>query len=98
MSQEPSNINWQPNTDRKTLKLRAEIISKIRDFFKKNGVLEIDTPVMAHAPVTDPYLQALEITPKYNSQKGVSTFVSVFLVKILLQSFPKCKLFYEGVS
>lgn len=69
MSQEPSNINWRPNADIKTLKLRAEIISKIRYFFKKNEVLEIDTPVMAHAPVTDPYLQALEITPEYNSQK-----------------------------
>jgi elongation factor P--(R)-beta-lysine ligase len=69
MSQEHNNShnnshnNWRPNTDIKTLKQRANIIAKIRDFFSKRGVLEIDTPLMAHAPVTDPYLEALKVNP-----------------------------------
>lgn len=58
-----SHNNWRPNTDIKTLKQRANIIAKIRNFFSKKGVLEIDTPLMAHAPVTDPYLEALKVNP-----------------------------------
>lgn len=91
MSQEHSNINWQPTADIITLKLRAEIISKIRCFFKKNGVLEIDTPVMAHAPVTDPYLQALEINPEHNLQKKLYLQTSPeYAMKRLLSAGSGC--------
>jgi lysyl-tRNA synthetase class 2 len=41
------------------LRLRAEILAKIRAFFAERGVLEVETPLLASAPVTDLHLQAL---------------------------------------
>ena len=41
------------------LRLRAEILAKIRDFFAKREVLEVETPLLASAPVTDVHLHAL---------------------------------------
>lgn len=35
---------------------RAEIIQKVRDFFKARSVLEVETPIMAHASSTDCHL------------------------------------------
>ena len=45
-------------------KLRAQIIGKIREFFANENILEVDTPLMMPAPVTDPYLEAFGICPK----------------------------------
>jgi lysyl-tRNA synthetase class 2 len=42
-----------------SLRLRAEILAKIRAFFADCEVLEVETPLLAGAPVTDLHLQAL---------------------------------------
>lgn len=40
--------------------LRARLLGRIRAFFHKRGVLEVDTPILGLAPVTDPHLSALK--------------------------------------
>ena len=42
-----------------SLRLRAEVLAKIRAFFTDRGVLEVETPQLAAAPVTDLHLHAL---------------------------------------
>ena len=41
------------------LRLRAEILTRIRAFFAERKVLEVETPLLASAPVTDLHLHAL---------------------------------------
>jgi lysyl-tRNA synthetase class 2 len=43
-------------------RLRATVLQKIRQFFAERNVLEVDTPLLAEAPVTDPYIQAVQAT------------------------------------
>jgi len=50
---------WRPTASLKALRLRAEILAKIRVFFAERGVLEVETPLLASAPVTDLHLHAL---------------------------------------
>lgn len=50
---------WQPTISNRNLQKRAEILAQVRRFFSDRGVLEVETPLLAHAPVTDPYLEAL---------------------------------------
>ncbi len=47
---------WQPSAPVANLLKRAEILSKIRRFFADRGVLEVETPAMSHAAVTDVHL------------------------------------------
>lgn len=51
--------NWQPSANIETLRQRAHIIQFIRNFFIQRGVLEVDTPVMCHTSVTDPFIQSI---------------------------------------
>ena len=44
------------------LRKRAEFLQKIRAFFAARDVLEVETPLLAHAPVTDPYIDAVQTT------------------------------------
>ncbi|PCS23810.1 elongation factor P--(R)-beta-lysine ligase [Candidatus Enterovibrio escicola] len=47
---------WRPTSNIDTLKTRALLIRKIRQFFLERDVLEVDTPAMSHAAVTDIHL------------------------------------------
>jgi lysyl-tRNA synthetase class 2 len=52
------NQSWQPTASLKNLQLRAEIFQKIRAFFAERKVLEVETPLLSHATVTDLHLQS----------------------------------------
>lgn len=52
--------SWQPSADIKTLRARAEILQKIRAFFAERGVVEVETPALSAATVTDLHLASFE--------------------------------------
>ena len=51
-----SNVLWQPSADIETLRERAAIIRRIREFFYARDVLEVETPSLSAASVTDVHL------------------------------------------
>lgn len=59
---------WQPNASVPTLLKRAAIMAEIRRFFSDRGVLEVETPCMSQATVTDVHLVPFEthlVAPGY---------------------------------
>lgn len=53
-------MNWQPTASIEQLKSRAKVIQIIRQFFANRDVLEVDTPAMSHATVTDIHLHTFQ--------------------------------------
>lgn len=51
---------WQPTAPMANLLKRAKIVNEIRHFFADRGVLEVETPTMSQATVTDVHLRAFE--------------------------------------
>lgn len=62
-------MNWRPGATKRGLQQRAELLKDIRRFFEARGVLEVETPLLAAAPVTDPHLQALAVPHPCGSGK-----------------------------
>src|SRR5262245_32674702 len=56
--------NWQPSASIENLRQRARIIASIREYFSQHNVLEIETPQLAPATVTDPHLNSIAV-PDY---------------------------------
>lgn len=52
-------MTWQPTISITHLKARAEIYAKTRAFFAVRSVLEVETPLLSQATVTDPHLTSL---------------------------------------
>jgi len=55
-----SESDWRPSAAAEALRRRAELLAAVRDFFRKAGVLEVETPVCSGFAATDPALDSLE--------------------------------------
>lgn len=66
-SKNNDSTGWQPTAEIETLRQRARMLSDIRAFFQERGVMEVETPVLSHATVTDPYVIGI---PAYFSEIG----------------------------
>ncbi|MDX9740480.1 MAG: EF-P lysine aminoacylase EpmA [Gammaproteobacteria bacterium] len=51
--------DWRPQADMRALRMRAEVLARIRAFFAARDVLEVETPVLSQHAVTDPHLHSL---------------------------------------
>jgi elongation factor P--(R)-beta-lysine ligase len=62
MSAPDSGSLWRPRASAATLALRAALLARTRRFFEERGVLEVDTPLVVRAPVSDPHIHSVEVT------------------------------------
>ncbi len=52
--------NWQPTASIEQLRQRATLMASIRQFFAERQVMEVDTPAMSRATVTDIHLHTFQ--------------------------------------
>lgn len=97
--------DWQPSATLETLCLRARLLSSIRAFFERRGVLEVETPILSAAAVTDPNLASLNV--RYTgpgAPRGRTLYLHTspeFPMKRLLAAgsgsiYQICKVFRDG--
>lgn len=53
---ESKEAHWRPSASLALLRKRAVILEKIRHFFSERHVLEVETPLLSHHTVTDPFV------------------------------------------
>jgi lysyl-tRNA synthetase class 2 len=53
---------WRPTCTISVVKARAALLASIRAFFLARDVIEVETPVLASAPVTDPFIEAFSVS------------------------------------
>lgn len=54
-----STDDWRPSADVAALRLRARMLRETRDYFAEQEVMEVETPILARATVTDVHLASL---------------------------------------
>lgn len=50
---------WQPSATVEQLRKRAQLLKLIRDFFHARDVIEVETPLLCHTSVTDPFIESI---------------------------------------
>ncbi len=53
------NDNWKPGASLHALQQRARVLQSIRAFFAQRDVLEVETPILSDAAITDPQLESM---------------------------------------
>jgi lysyl-tRNA synthetase class 2 len=82
-----SLADWQPTATLAALQTRAKIIQTIREFFIARNVLEVETPTLSHATVTDLHLHSLQASSPLDTQKYYLQTSPEFAMKRLLAAY-----------
>lgn len=97
--------DWRPTATLETLQLRAELLARVRAYFEREGVLEVETPMLSCAAATSPHLASF--SSHYfgpGARSGTTLFLHTspeFPMKRLLAAgsgsiYQVCKVFRDG--
>jgi lysyl-tRNA synthetase class 2 len=53
--------DWQPTAALETLRLRAQLLARVRRFFAQRAVLEVETPMLSAAATPAPHLDSFSV-------------------------------------
>lgn len=87
------NRDWRPSCGGDMLHQRAELLRKLRDFFHRHNILEVDVPVLGMSTVTDPHIQSL--STECGEQRLYLQTSPEFAMKRLLATY-KHSIYYLG--
>ena len=76
--------DWRPSASLAALRLRASLLARAREYFAATGALEVETPVMVQAAVTDLHLESLEVRRADGSRAGFLHTSPEYAMKRLL--------------
>jgi len=99
--------DWRPTAPIENIRLRAELLAKTRQFFAARDVLEVETPLLSAATVSDPHLQSF--STRYNgpnlpadTQLYLQTSPEAAMKRLLAAGsgsiYQICKAFRDGES
>src|SRR5262249_20741271 len=73
-------MSWHPAATRAMLEGRARLLAQARRFFGERGLLEVDTPIVVNAAVTDVHIHSARVHfEPYSSNAPVSEPRAFFL-------------------
>jgi len=93
--------HWRPAARLEVLRLRAQLLETVRGHFVATGALEVETPVLVGAAVTDVHLESLEVRRGDGSSVGFLQTSPEYAMKRLLCAgapdlFQVARVFREG--
>jgi len=96
--------DWRPAGPIENICYRAEVLRKTRDFFSQRGVMEVETPLLCSASVTDPHLHSLGCPLRIPGRGELRYYLQTspeYAMKRLLAAgsgpiFQICKAFRDG--
>jgi elongation factor P--(R)-beta-lysine ligase len=65
------DADWRPGATPVRLQARAALVARTRAFFAARGVLEVDTPLLVNAPVSDVHIHSAAV--QLAAERGAST-------------------------
>ena len=80
----PASHAWRPTATFETLRLRAQLLERARTHFARSGALEVHTPVLVRAAVTDVHLESLEVRRSDGTRVGFLHTSPEYAMKRLL--------------
>lgn len=86
-------MSWQPTASRHALQERARLNQQIRQFFNERHVLEVETPLLGAAGVTDPYIESLQVAGTGYLQTSPEYFMKRLLAAGSGDIYQLCKAF-----
>ncbi len=92
---------WRPTSGPEAAKRRADMLRRLRDYFDRESVLEVDTPALSQAAVSDIHIESLTVTSSLTTAALFLHTSPEFCMKRLLASgypdvYSICRVFRDA--
>ena len=81
---------WRPSASVEVLRGRAAMLARIRAYFAAQDVLEVQTPVLSAAAVSDPQIESIAAAPTRGRQLFLQTSPEYPMKRLLAAGFGDC--------
>jgi lysyl-tRNA synthetase class 2 len=93
--------DWRPTSGPEAAKRRADMLRRLRDYFDRESVLEVDTPALSQAAVSDIHIESLTVTSSLTTAALFLHTSPEFCMKRLLASgypdvYSICRVFRDA--
>jgi len=95
-------FDWHPTATLEALRQRAELLTRLRQYFAGQGVLEVETPLLSAAGTPDPHIPSFTTMPGPNGEalRYLNTSPEFAMKRLLAAGagsiFQVCKAFRRG--
>jgi lysyl-tRNA synthetase class 2 len=97
-----SDRDWAPAASLELLRARAAMLARVRAYFAAQGLLEVQTPVLATAAVSDPQIESIEAAPARGPRLYLQTSPEYPMKRLLAAGigdcYQLCPVFRDGES
>ncbi len=88
-------MQWQPTASAFALNIRAQTLADTRAFFYDRKALEVETPLIGEATVTDPYIESLELLSGEYLQTSPEYYMKRLIAAGIGDCYQICKAFRQ---
>ncbi len=93
------STSWQPSANFSSIKERAILLNQIRDFFKQQNVLEVETPLLCQYAPTSLHIDPMIVTASGNKLRFLQTSPEYAMKRLIAAGcgdiYQLCKAFRE---
>ena len=97
-----SEADWRPCAGIETIRRRAGMLGRIREYFSAQGVLEVQTPLLSAAAASDPQIESISAQPAAGSRRFLQTSPEYPMKRLLAAGvgdcYQICPVFRDGES
>jgi lysyl-tRNA synthetase class 2 len=85
-----TQTDWQPSATIPVLRARAGMLARIRAYFAAQEVLEVETPVLSAAAVSDPAIESIAAVTAHGTRRYLQTSPEYAMKRLLAAGFGDC--------
>lgn len=97
-----SGIDWRPTAEASVLRRRAAMLARARAWFAAQRVLEVQTPLLSSAAVSDPAIESIIVSPGSGRRQFLQTSPEYPMKRLLAAGigdcYQICPVFRDGES
>lgn len=97
-----TEFDWRPGVLPEALRVRGEMLRRIRRYFEKQRVLEVETPALSRAATTDPHIGSIAATPRNGPVRYLQASPELAMKRLLAAGsgdiYQICRVFRDDES